>query len=88
MSAHGQTITWGLHIGRSPQDARGPRLQYIGRWFAGRSKSHREGLRMALERVWDSGRERFRPSHAAPALEQAAERGGQSWLITVHSAVL
>lgn len=88
MSAHGQTITWGLHIGKSTQGARGRWLQHIGRWFAGRSKSHREALRMTLDRVWDSRRERFHPSQAASALEQATECGGQSWLITVHSAAL
>ena len=88
MSAHGQTITWGLHIGKSTQDAQGHWLQRIGQWFVGRSKSHGEALRMTLDRVWDSRRERFRPSQAASALDQATERGGQSWLTAVHSAAL
>jgi hypothetical protein len=43
---------------------------------------------MTLDPVGDSRRERFRPSQAASGLEQATERGGQSWLITVHSAAL
>ena len=81
MSVHGQTITWGMHIGKSTQDVRRHWLQRIGQWLAGRSESNKEALRMTLYRVWDSRREQFRPSHAA-------ERGGQSWLITVHSAAL
>jgi gluconate kinase len=88
MSVHGQTITWGMRIGKSTQDGRQPWLQRIGQWLAGRSESNKEALRMTLYRVWDSRREQFRPSHAESALEHAAERGGQSWLITVHSAAL
>jgi ABC-type transporter Mla maintaining outer membrane lipid asymmetry permease subunit MlaE len=88
MSAHGQTITWGLHIGKSTQDAQGHWLQRIGQRCVRQSKSHGEALRMTLDRVWDSRRERFRPSQAGSVLDQATERGGQSWLITVHSAAL
>jgi ABC-type transporter Mla maintaining outer membrane lipid asymmetry permease subunit MlaE len=88
MSAHGQTITWGLHIGKSTQDAQGHWLQRIGQRCVRQSKSHGEALRMTLDRVWDRRRERFRPSQAGSVLEQATERGGQSWLITVHSAAL
>ena len=88
MSARGQSITWGMHIGKSPQDARGHWLQRIGQWIAGRSETHKEALRMTLYRVWDSRREQFRPSHAESALELAAERGGQAWLTTTYSAAL
>ena len=70
MSAHGQTITWGLHIGKSRQDAQGHWLQRIGQWFVGRSKSHGVALRMILDRVWDNRRERSRPSQAESDLEQ------------------
>ena len=86
MSAHGQTITWGLHLGKSTQGAQGHWLQRIGQRFVGQSKSHGEALRMTLYKVWDSRSEQFRPLHAESALEHAAERGGQSWLITMHSA--
>jgi hypothetical protein len=78
MSAHGQTITWGLHIGKSTQEAQRHWLQRIGQWFVGRSKSRGESLRMGLDSVWDNQRERFRSSQAASALEQATEGGGRS----------
>ena len=88
MSAHGQTIVWGMHIGKSAQDVRGHWLQRIGQWLAGRSESHKAALRMTLYRVWDGRREQFRPEHTESALEHVAQRGGQSWLISMHSAAL
>jgi hypothetical protein len=43
---------------------------------------------MKTIRVWDSRREQFRPEHTESALEHVAQRGGQSWLISMHSAAL
>jgi hypothetical protein len=43
---------------------------------------------MTLDRVWDSRRERFCRPLVAFGLEQATERGGQSWLMTVPCSAL
>ncbi len=88
MSAHGQTILWGTHVGKSTQYARGHWLQRIGQWLAGGSENRTAALRMTLLRVWDSRGERFRPAQTESALEHVAQGGGQSWLITIHSAAL
>jgi hypothetical protein len=88
MSAHGQTMVWGMHLGKSIQDIRGHWLQRIGQWLAGRSESHKAALGMTFHRVWDSQREQFRPAPAESALAQVAAPGGQSWFIPMHSAAL
>ena len=88
MSAYGQTVVWGMHIGRSLQDVRGLWLQRLGRCLSGRSKSHKAAARMALQRVWDSRREQLRSARAQSALEDVAARGGQSRLMTMQCSTL
>jgi hypothetical protein len=88
MSALSHTTVWGMHIGKSTQDVRRHWLQRIGQWLAGRPGSHKAALRMTLYRVWDSRREQFHPEHIESALEHVAKRGGQSGLISMHSAAL
>jgi len=53
MPAHGQTITWGTHIGRSTSDVRGHWLQRIRQWLAGRPQSDKEAPTMTLYGNWD-----------------------------------
>ncbi len=88
MPAHGQTITWGTHIGRSTQGVRGHWLKRIRQWLAGRPEGNKEASLMTLYGDWDKRCEPFQPPRMESALEHAAGRGGQSWFITLHSAAL
>jgi hypothetical protein len=88
MSAHGQTITWGTHIGGATQGVRGHWLQRLRRWLADRAAGNNEVIPMTLSMNWNSRREQFQPPRTESALEHAATRGGQSWFITLHSAAL
>jgi hypothetical protein len=88
MSAHGQTLTWGTHIGRSTQGARGHWLQRLRQWLTGRPAGSTEATFTSLYGGWDSRLEQFQPPRAESAFEHAAARGGQSWFITLHSAAL
>jgi hypothetical protein len=88
MLAHGQTMTWGTHVGRSMQNVRGNWLQRFRHWLTGRSVSRMETPAMAVSGAWDRRREQFRPLRVQSALEHEAARGGQSWTITLHSATL
>jgi len=88
MPAHGQTITWGTHIGKPTSDVRGRWLQRIRQWLAGRPQSDKEAPTMTLYDDWDRRYEPFQPPQTESALEHAARRGGQSWFIALHSAAL
>ncbi len=88
MAAHGHTITWGAHIGKSTPGARGHWSQRLRRWLTGRSAGGAEAVPVSFHGVWDSRREQFQPAAAESALEHAAGRGGQFWFITLHSAAL
>jgi hypothetical protein len=88
MPAHGQMITWGMHIGRSTQDVRGHWLQRIRQWLTDRPAGNKEAPMMTLDGSWDKRRERFQSPCTESALEHAAGHGGQSWLITMHSAAV
>ena len=88
MSAHGHSLAWGTHIGRSTRDARGPWLHCLRQWLTGRPLGSVVAAPAGLYRGWDSRRERFLPLATESALEHAASRGGQSWCITLHSSAL
>jgi hypothetical protein len=88
MSAHGHSLAWGTHIGRSTRDARGPWLHRLRQWLTGRPLGSVVAAPAGLYRGWDSRRERFLPLATESALEHAASRGGQSWYITLHSSAL
>ena len=88
MLAHGQTMTWGTHVGRSVQNVRGNWLQRFRHWLTGRPVGSMEASSMAVYGDWDGRREQFRPLRVQSALEHEAGRGGQSWTITLHSATL
>jgi hypothetical protein len=87
MSAHGQTMTWGMHIGKSTQGARRHWLQRLRQWLGGRPMGS-AATAGNLPGSWDSRRERFQPPSTESAFEHAAAGGGQSWFITLHSAAL
>jgi hypothetical protein len=86
MPAHGQTIAWGTHIGGSTQSVPGHWFQRLRRWLTGRAVGRSEAIPMTLSRSRDGRREQFQPPHAESALEHAATRGGQSWVIMLYSA--
>jgi hypothetical protein len=88
MLAHGQTMTWGAHVGRSMQSVRGNWLQRFRHWLTGRSVGSMEASSMAVYGDWDGRREQFRPLRVQSAFEHEAGRDGQSWRITLHSATL
>jgi hypothetical protein len=88
MLAHGQTMTWGAHVGRSMPSAQGNWLQRFRHWLTGRSVGSLEAPATTLYGAWDSRREQFRPLRVQSAFEHEAGRGGQSWATMLHSATL
>ena len=88
MSAHGHSIAWGAHIGRSTRDAWGHWLYRLGQWLTGPLLGSVVAVPAGSYRGWDSRRERFLPPATESALEHAASRGSQSWCITLRSAAL
>jgi hypothetical protein len=88
MSAHGQTMTWGMHVGNSIQNVRGHWLQRLRQWLSGWPKGHNQSPTMTSYKGWDAQHERFQPLRVESTLDHAAGRGGQSWLITMHSATV
>ena len=88
MAAHGHSITWGTHIGRSTHGARGHWFQRLRQWLSSRLVGSTAAAPVTLSKGWDSRREQFQPPSAESALEHAAARGGQSWFIALHSAAL
>jgi hypothetical protein len=88
MLAHGHSIAWGTHIGRSTGDARGHWLHRLRQWLTGRPLGGVVTVPAGSYRGWDSRRERLLPLATESALEHEASRGGQSWCITLHSAAL
>jgi hypothetical protein len=87
MAAHGHSLAWGAHIGRSTRDARGHWFYRLRQWLTGRPLGA-VAVPVGLYRGWDSRRERFQSLATESALEHAAFRGSQSWCISLHSAAL
>ena len=88
MSAHGQTMTWGIHAGNSTQSLRGHWLQRLRQWLSGRPEGYTQSPTMTSYKGWDAQHERFQPLRVESTLDHAAARGGQSWLITINGAAI
>jgi hypothetical protein len=88
MSSHGQTLTWGTHIGRSTRGTRSHWFQRLRQWFTRRPAGSTAARPTSVYAGWDGRREQCQPPRAESAFEHAAARGGQSWFITLYSAAL
>lgn len=87
MAVRGQMIEWGTPLGKSTQGVQGYWFQRLRQWLTGGSST----LAVVPVRAYNgcsNHRERFQPLATESALECEASRGGQSWSIMLHSAML
>ena len=76
MSAHGQTMTWGVHVGNPTRNVRGHWLQRLRQWLSRRPEDRTQSPTMTLYRGWDAQHERFQPLRVESTLDHAAGHGG------------
>jgi hypothetical protein len=87
MAVHGHTIAWGTHLGRATQGSRGHWFQRLRHWLSGGSSAAVLAPASTYS-GWNNRRERYQVPAAASALEYEAARGGQSWLVMMHSTTV
>jgi hypothetical protein len=88
MSAHGQTMVWGMPLGKATPKARTHWFQRLRQWWDRRSERQQAALRASLSQAWDNRREQLRPVAPSSAFEHVAQHGGQAWLMTMPNATL